>query len=204
MNEWDKSPEQEQALITRCLRGEKDAWEDFVRSYTRLVYFIINKLDQARAARLSREEIADLHNDVFLLLMEKKLSQYEGRDGCRLASWVRLVTVSTTLNTLRSRQVRMRHQAEVPGGGDEDRPLEQDHPDPSMGPEEEVRTRAAARHLEGVIKTLPPRERLYLALRYEKDLSPPEIARILKISTGALYTLGNRVRGKIKTALENP
>ena len=76
MNDWDKSPEQEQALITRCLRGEKDAWEDFVRSYTRLVYFIINKLDQARAARLSREEIADLHNDVFLLLMEKKLSHY--------------------------------------------------------------------------------------------------------------------------------
>ena len=71
-----------------------------------MVYRSIQHTLITRQAPFNREDLEDLHNTVFLQLFEKKckkLRQYEGRNGCGLAWWIRIVTVRIVLNQLRKK-----------------------------------------------------------------------------------------------------
>ncbi|MCX5904998.1 MAG: hypothetical protein NTV89_16355, partial [Proteobacteria bacterium] len=90
---------QEKALIALCIQGNKDAWRDFICRYSSLVYYIIKKVLYGSHCDAAREEIDDLHNDIFLSIIDnngKKLRQYEGKNGCTVSSWVRMIAVRST------------------------------------------------------------------------------------------------------------
>jgi DNA-directed RNA polymerase specialized sigma24 family protein len=98
---------QEKALIARCIQGNKDAWRDFICRYSSLVYYIIQKVLYGSHCDAAREEIDDLHNDIFLSIIDnngKKLSQYEGKNGCTVSSWVRMIAVRSTIDYLRKKR----------------------------------------------------------------------------------------------------
>ena len=56
--------------------------------------------------------------------------------------------------------------------------------------------------LREVIEQLSTKDKLLIELFYLKELPPEEIAQILKISVGALYTRKNRVMGKMRKIAE--
>ena len=93
-------------LIEGCLAGDQIISEAFVRHFSRLVYGTIQSAFKSKGAAVDRHDIEDLHNAAFIALFEKrcrKLQQYEGRNGCSLATWVRMVTVRRVLDHLRRR-----------------------------------------------------------------------------------------------------
>lgn len=196
-------PQDERQLILGCLHGERGAWEAFVRRYTKLVYYFIKKIEGSRSALLTEDEIADLHNDIFLSLLEKKLAQFEGRSGCSLTSWIKIVTASTTLNFLRSRKTRTKNLESMTQTTDEAEMGDRIIRDNSPSPDEYVQVRQTISHLENIIDKLPPREKLFVLLYYERQLPTEEVARVLQTSSNALYVLKNRVRKKLKDALNN-
>jgi len=51
------------------------------------------------------------------------------------------------------------------------------------------------------INELPPSERLFIRLYYEKELSDEEVAGILHVSINTVYSKKNRIREKIKKIL---
>jgi RNA polymerase sigma factor (sigma-70 family) len=53
--------------------------------------------------------------------------------------------------------------------------------------------------LQVAIKTLPPRDRLFMKLHFDQGLSMPEIAEIMQLSMGNIYTVKYRVIQKIKS-----
>ena len=85
-------------LLSRCLEGNREAWEKFVTRFSGLVYKSVKDTLSTKGVSFNREDIEDLHNSLFLRLFEnscKKLRQYQGKNGCSPASWLRVVTVRT-------------------------------------------------------------------------------------------------------------
>ncbi len=199
MGEIDsKCLDEDLELIQACLSRDRNSWEVFVKKYTKMVYFVINNINQSKSAPLNQEDIEDLHNDVFLALLEKKLAQFRGERNCSLASWVRIVTVSKTLNTIKSRQVRTHYMDSLSKTDADGDTVVMDVEDQSESQEDIVIGDETMSRLKGYISSLSPREKLLMKLYYERELSNEQIAGMLGMSMGALYTFKHRVMKKLE------
>ena len=69
-------------LINGCLSRDAVASEAFVRRFSRLVYSSIQGVIKSKGTFISRQDIEDLHNTVFVSLFEKKCRNY----GCLKAA----------------------------------------------------------------------------------------------------------------------
>lgn len=91
-------------LIKGCISGDKKCWDAFVTQYTRLIYDSIIRTFSRIGESVANDLIDDLHNDVFIRLLDKQckaLREFEGRDGCSLASYIRTISVYTAIGYLR-------------------------------------------------------------------------------------------------------
>jgi RNA polymerase sigma factor (sigma-70 family) len=187
--------DKENDLLTGCLRGEKLAWDVFVLQYSSLVFHTIRKTFGFYHVEVGNDVVEDLFQEFFLALLRddlKKLRQFKGRRGCSLASWLRVIAVRLTIDSLRSHQLSELESAEVfsAGLGLFDSVI--------SGPDEED-----YEWLAKALKTLSPRERFFVDLYYRQNLLPEEIATVLETSVSAIYTQKSRVLSKLRAALKN-
>jgi len=99
---------EDRALLSRCFSGDREAEETLVRQYSNLVYYAVQRTLMMRHVPYNSQDLEDLHNTIFLRLFEakgKKLRQYQGKNGCSLATWIRTVAARTVLDHLRKRGV---------------------------------------------------------------------------------------------------
>ena len=90
-------------LAARCVSGDMNAWSDFVATHGGRILHAIRQTLTRYGIHLSREEVEDLHAETLATLLAddcRRLRTYEGRNGCRLGTWVSLVAARTTLNHL--------------------------------------------------------------------------------------------------------
>ena len=76
----------EKDLLNACIQGDKRAWDAFVERYTNLIYHTIHKTRKTYHSDFLYQDLEDIHNSVFLSLMEndyKKLNRYKGGNGCK-------------------------------------------------------------------------------------------------------------------------
>jgi RNA polymerase sigma-70 factor (ECF subfamily) len=191
--------QQEKELITRCIRGNKDAWQDFICRYSSLVYFIVRKILYSRHCDMAREEIDDLHNDIFLSIIDnkgKKLRQYEGKNGCTVSSWVRVIAVRSTIDYLRKkRATRSLSEDETT------RAVEQQSA-PSGSPLKNLEDSERRQLLAEAIAELPGKDQLFLKLFYYKETPPQEIAALFHCTTSAVYSRASYLREKLRGAFK--
>ena len=187
-------------LIETCIQGKAGAWHSFIKRYSPLVYYVIRKVLYARSAAVSREELADLHNDIFASIMDRqgrKLRQYEGKNGCSVSTWIRVIAVRAAIDHLKKRcdmaslsDTETRSEAECAAVA-VDTPL-------SLLEDQEQR-----QLLRELIDELPPKDQLFIRLFYFEGLPPAQIARTLRSNTNAIYSRGNYLREKLKESLKN-
>ena len=94
----------DQALLAGCISGNRLTQEALVKQFSNLVYTSVQYILRARNISYCRSDLEDLHNTIFVTLFEKgckKLRQYKGKNGCSLASWIRLIAIRTVLDHLR-------------------------------------------------------------------------------------------------------
>jgi RNA polymerase sigma-70 factor (ECF subfamily) len=191
--------QQEKELITRCIRGTKDAWQDFICRYSSLVYYSVRKILYSRHGDIAPEEIDDLHNDIFLSIIDndgKKLRQYRGKNGCTVSSWVRLIAVRSTIDYLRKkRAARSLSEDETA------RAVEQLSASPG-GPLESLEDKERKQLLRDAIAALSPKDQLFLKLFYYKETPPQEIAALVHSSISAVYSRAHYLREELRVALE--
>jgi len=189
--------QQEKELITLCIQGNKDAWRDFVCRYSSLVYYIIQKVLYSSDAM--REDVDDLHNEIFLSIINnngKKLRQYEGKNGCSISSWVRMIAVRSTIDYLRKKRDTLSLSDEEIKCTAEQRSAS------SRNPLQDLEDLERKQLLQDVITALPQKDQLFLKLFYYKETPPQEIARILNSSTSAVYSRANYLREKLRDGLK--
>lgn len=190
--------DKDQQLLTKCFSGHREASETLVRQFSDLVYRSIQYTLMAKHVSFNKYDVEDFHNTVFLRLFEqdcKKLRQYRGKNGCSLASWIRMITVRTVIDHLRKKGVdTMVWQKKCT-------PLE-DLPELRAEADDvgaQIEKAEQGRLLQEGLQRLSPRYRLFVRLHCEQGLSVAEVAETMQISVGNAYTVKHRAIEKLKS-----
>jgi RNA polymerase sigma-70 factor (ECF subfamily) len=177
-------------LLLRCFEGDKASWDRFVQDYAGLIYHTIKKtLALHRGSKLA-DSAEDIFQDTFLSLVKDEFAQlrrFRGDNGCTLASWLRMIAARRTIDHLRkSNQPANLEESLLDGLADES----------NEGSDEQLQL------LARVLPELQPRERIIIDLFFRQSLSAPDVASILHLSVGAVYTQKSRILAKLREALQ--
>jgi RNA polymerase sigma-70 factor (ECF subfamily) len=193
----DREISEGKELLEECFKGKKEAWEIFVRRFSPLIYHSLKSTLRNKSYYYGEEVIEDLHNDVFLSLLKdnfKKLKSYDGRNGCTLFHWLKVVTVRVAIDFLRARRVTVSPFSFDGGEGDEMDKLG----DTRESLEKNLERRDTVKVMQKAISKLPPRDQLFIKLLYYQELSFQETAQVLKIPIDSVYARHNYLKEKMR------
>lgn len=194
----NSSLKEDRDLLSRCFSGDGEAAENLVRRFSNLVYHAVQHTLIVKHVSFNKEDLEDFHNTVFLRLFDhgcKKLKQYQGKNGCSLATWINLITVRTVLDHLRKKGVDSIARRDTKITLDEVYGLKGDECDGLA-----LLERAEKEQLlrEGM-QNLPPRDRLFMKLHFDQGLSVAEVAAAMQVSVENVYTIKHRAIQRLKT-----
>jgi RNA polymerase sigma factor (sigma-70 family) len=188
----------ERELVERCVDNDRAAWNELVTRYSALVYASIHRTLRARGVRIDADDVAELHNSIFLALYEndcRRLRQFGGR--CRLTSWIKVVSVNYTIDKLRQR-FRVRWLSIDDTDDDGYNPFAERLVAEDPDPEHRASSREETLALAQVIDELTDADRQLLERLFLEDVPFQDIADELGTSLGAVYTRKNRLVARLK------
>jgi len=184
-------------LLKACFNSDRAAMEEFIRKFSKLVYYSIHQAFKIKSISPQPEEIEDLFGDIFLSLFESdftRLRSFKGRNGCSLASWIRLISSRRSIDYMRERgrnhSVRQMEDFAI-----------EEHTS-ADNPEDELFEKERASLASEIVSTLPPDDLVFLSLYYEQELDPEKIADILHVSVGTVYSKKHRLQDKLRRMLK--
>lgn len=88
------------------LRGERRAWNDFVRYYGPRVYQTVARIWLTYTGQESKDEIEDVVQEIFTRLIDRefKLLQNYDQNRASVSTWLNVIAHSTTIDNLRRRR----------------------------------------------------------------------------------------------------
>ncbi len=190
----------DQENLKRCISGNRKALEEFVRRFSDPVYKWIQYTLKVKNIAFSRQDLEDLHNTVFLKLLDKrckKLRQYEGKNGCSVFSWIRLITIRTVIDHIRKIGKDVMARPETLDLIDNLPDLTKDGFE-ALSRMEKVEQ--ADLLMQG-LQDLLPRDRLFLKLHCLHGLPIQQVADMMKISEGNAYSLKHRAINRLRTKI---
>ena len=200
------SLEEDRSLLAKCFSGDMEAGETLVRRFSNLVYQAVQHTFLVKHVRYRKEDLQDLHNTVFLRLFEegcKKLRQYQGKNGCSLATWIRLIAVRVVLDHLRKKGVDSIARRDALISLDEVYGLKGDEGDG----EALLEIAEKERLLREGIQNLSARDRLFVKLHFDQGLPVAEVAAAMQISVKNVYIIKHRaiqrLRAQVASAISN-
>ena len=178
-------------LLLRCFEGDKASWDRFVQDYAGLIYHTIKKTLALHRGSTPADSAEDIFQDTFLSLVKDEFAQlrrFRGDNGCTLASWLRMIAARRTIDHLR--------KSNQPAN-----PLEESVLDGLADESENEGSDEQLQLLASVLPELQPGERIIIDLFFRQNLSAPDVASILHLSIGAVYTQKSRILAKLREAL---
>ena len=175
-------PDETEALIQRCLRGDQVAWERIVRLHWRRVFNVAYKFVG------KHDEAEDLTQDIFLKIF-KSLDTFDRR--ANFQTW--LISVSRNLCIDHYRSVRKERQTI-------DRDVDANELSPAAaepGPIAALEQRDRVTLLRDALTSLPESLRTAVIMRDIQELSYQEIAEQLRVPEGTVKSRINRGRAEL-------
>ena len=175
-------PDETEALIQRCLRGDQVAWERIVRLHWRRVFNVAYKFVG------KHDEAEDLTQDIFLKIF-KSLDTFDRR--ANFQTW--LISVSRNLCIDHYRSVRKERQTI-------DRDVDANELSPAAaepGPIAALEQRDRVTLLRDALTSLPESLRTAVIMRDIQELSYQEIADHLNLPEGTVKSRINRGRTEL-------
>lgn len=180
------------ALACACAEGCSEAWDHFVLQYRPALYRAADALDPSGGAR----EIADsLYGELFGLderngERRSLLRYFHGRSS--LATWLRAVLSQRHVDRIRS----ARRLEALP---DDDPPAADSAPDPDRTRYLALMSNALAR----AVARLADRDRLRLAMYYQRELTLAEVGRVLHEHEATVSRQLAKARAAIRKDVEH-
>lgn len=187
----------ENDLLKACINGDKHAWDLFVERYTNLVYHTIQKTLKIYSPDFLYQDIEDLHNNIFLSLIEdnyKKLRQYKGINGCTVSSWIMVIATNSTINFI----TRRKQHFSLEDSRDDNKSLSDILPAPDKSVIDQIDESERYTLLEELTKELSVNDKLFLQYYYVDEIPPEEIAGILNVTVSAVYSKKSRIIEKLR------
>ena len=170
----------ELALVERFRRGDDTAFDRIVAEHEAEIAALANRL------LAWPHDVDDIVQEVFISAF-KALSTFRGQ--CRLRTWLFTITV----NKCRSHRRRARRNEVFVAE------------EPLAGAHEDAVTKAMTAEtfarVQRVVRTLPPKYREVVVLRYLEGFDTAEICELLKINTNAVQVRLNRARKQLRDSL---
>jgi RNA polymerase sigma-70 factor (ECF subfamily) len=157
-------------------RGEKGAWDAFVRRYAGLIMAAVRSVAQDGA------EAEDLAQEVFIRLCKDGFRLLKTYDASRagLTTWLTIVARSTARDAQRRRRIQGVPIDVVPEAAFAVQPVE------------------PAEKLKLPTDLLSPRQREILGMLYDRDMDVAEIAATLKIDAQTVRSMHHKAMLKLR------
>lgn len=164
------------ALIKRCQKGEKQAFDKLIRLYYPYVSGFLIKT--------TKDEILaeDLTQDVFLKMIQN-IEKFNLSGNANIGTWLITIAKNCYIDNLRRNRIYLENIDEVPIA--DNRSLSDD-----------IDQKLQYEELLNAIDNLPPEQGIAIRLKYEEDLTLAEIAKRFGVQS---KTIKSRIHdGKIK------
>jgi len=184
-------------FVQSCLKGNKQAWSEFISRYSRLIYNYIYSTLAVNGSSIPKEQVEDIFQEIFQVLIKdnyRKLATYRGKNGCSLASWLRQVTINFTIDYLR----KLRPIISIEAENEEGQSLLDTLKDLSPNAAEFFQDQSKRRTLEECIALLKSDEQFFLELLLSQGLNLDQIKDYLKINRGAVDMRKARILQKLQ------
>lgn len=164
--------------------GQHAAWASFVELYTPLVY------RWARSQGASENDAADLVQEVLLILL-RKLPEFERNGEGSFRGWLRTVTVNKWRETLRRRSPELSPNLDDHAAANHDEHFE----------ESQYRGYLVKRTLEVLRPQLPPSVWDLFRAYVIDGRDPEQVAGERKVSLGTVYAAKSKVLRRLRQEL---
>ena len=192
----------DQEILHGCISEDMHYREAFVRLFSDFVYKTVQYTLKTKTNYNRKMEVEDLHNTVFVKLFEKrchKLRQYKGKNGCSLASWIRLITIRTVIDYIRKTNTDALSKQKNDDYYDIIDNLEANSPDPFT-----LMNKTEQHHLiQKGLTSLKPRDRIFIKLHFINGLSIHEVAKAMNITETNAHTIKHRAVKRLKETIFN-
>ncbi|MCG2713372.1 MAG: sigma-70 family RNA polymerase sigma factor [Candidatus Omnitrophica bacterium] len=185
-----------------CVKGDKQSWIEFLSRYSHLIYNYIYSVLAVKGRNFSDHQVEDIYQEIFHALIKdnyKKLSTYQGKNNCSLASWLRQVTINFSIDYLRRFKSTISIDAENEGGFS----LQDTLASLSMGAVEFLNDQDRRKTLHECIDLLDTDEQYFMELFLEQGLTLELIRDHLKLNRGAVDMRKSRVFQKLRDCFKN-
>lgn len=184
--------ESDEQLMLRVGQGDKGAFDEIVRRYTRrmvnVAYQIVGDRDLAE----------DIGQETFLRAY-RSASRY--REISKFSTWLYTIAINLCRNELRRRKFRT-YSLEGMAERDDDDKLRIDIADEKLMPDVDFERREVGRLVREAIAELPEKFKTPLVLRDIQELSYEEIGEVLGLPEGTVKSRINRGRLRVKEILK--
>ena len=195
----NKSTMNDFELIQACVSGDKKSWDEFVDRFSRLIYDSIIRIFRKYGSDFDKDILDDLHNDVFVSLLDnnyKALRVFEGRNGCKVASYIRTISARKAIDFLR----RIKPVVSIEEGSENKNGVDSRIIDALavFSTEENIESNESAEVSKALLGELKKEEFKLCELFFIEKESPEHIAEKLGISVDNFYVRKQRVLNKLK------
>jgi RNA polymerase sigma-70 factor (ECF subfamily) len=190
-------------FVQRCIKGNKQAWDEFLNKYSRLIYSYIYKVINIKGYTLTQANIEDLFQEIIFSLIAdnfKKLRSFRGINGCSLASWLRQVAINFTIDYLRKFKTPL---VSLDAESEDQFSLKETIADNAQIQSEEVLDREKLSSLTDCIKRLDTDDRYFLELNINRGLSLEELKDFLGVSRGAIDMRKSRIIQRLRDCFKD-
>jgi RNA polymerase sigma factor (sigma-70 family) len=186
----------------RCVKGEKSAWDEFLKKYSRLIYTYIKNVLDCKGFAQTENDAQDVFQEIIYSLIKNnfsKLASFKAKNGCSLASWLRQVVVNFTIDYVRKIKPAVSIDEEL----DDDFSLKDILPDATPDIGEMLTRKELLNSLKDCIEKLDTEEKYFLELYINKNLKLEELKEILNISRAAVDMRRSRIVTRLKNCFKD-
>lgn len=178
-------------LRDAVLRREEGAWLELMRRFRSVIFGCIHKTLYKFNAVVSNEAADEIFSEVCIHLLRddmKKLRLYNPERGCKLSSWMGMISLNCAYDYLRA-CARMPMLDALEGHCNVT--------DAAPSPLEFILSQERSLLLHRLARGLSSRDRRFLDLYFHRELPPTEIARTMRISVKTVYSKRNKIQRRL-------
>jgi RNA polymerase sigma-70 factor (ECF subfamily) len=176
--------ENENEVIDRIIKGEKELYEVIMRKYNQRLYRI------ARSIIIDDAEIVDVLQETYIKAFEH-LNQFEGR--AQFSTWLTRILINQANASILKRN---RRQNSI--GAELSDSLKEATSSYEPSPDQQIMNKELKQHLEDAIDHLPENLRAVYIMREVEGLSVAETAECLVLSVENVKTRLHRSKAMLK------
>jgi RNA polymerase sigma factor (sigma-70 family) len=189
-------------FVQRFVNGDKQAQDEFLKTYSRLIYNYIHNVINTKGCKFTQDQINDIFQEIFCSLINhdcSKLRSFKARNGCSLSSWLRQVTINFTIDYIRKIKPTLSIDQEC----SDELSLKETLADGLTPINEVLSDKEKLAHLKDCISQLGSDDKYFLELNINQGVSLDELKGVLNLSRGAIDMRKSRLIYRLKECFKS-